>query len=369
MIRTMRLLAIFFVIISAISCKNTPPPVQYNSNVVKIIKTKAFSLKKEFNEWVINKPEFYSLEGLGDNRFHKDFTWSTKYIDLFNNVIYREKFVIDEKGNEKIFSKISYDYSNPKEHKISKITTIKSHEPMNDTLIEIYKRDVKGVLQEVQNFNGIYLENKTVFSYNDCGQNTKIEEFEKKGLKKEYIYKYDKPSLNEGKKISTIINWYKIDSINQYLSSKSTYEYYWNKKKQLIKEHSRCWVQDVETENLEIKYSDFIEKKPTTITSDGIQGITYQIDTHGQVSKDQHLPSMHRIEKITYNVKGDVISFRSNTNSFGGNWENKLEYTYNKKNDWVKIILSMGDDRYLITQDIKYIDSQIIANDTTKIDK
>lgn len=311
--------------------------------------TRAYKAQQEFDSLVIGEPEF----SLGyDQTMGLDFSWRTMHFDKYNNIVYIETLSLDEKGNEKISSHTSQIYFSPREKKLDRVI---EKMDFGGTNIKEYIRNQQGQLIELREFYNNELTQKTIYHHNSYGQRIKEETFGKNGLLKTISYFFNSPQDSSQYYAKSI---FETVSENNKLSQETYYER--DENYQLRKESFKSFTNNQLMTNLVYSYLDYNNGKATKIITEGFNKLspTEEADTFQGI--------MHK----TFNNIGDIIDFNYSTNSLNKRKSNNLlddlvlrqnyrcQYTYNDKNDWIKIILTtkiLQTDQYIITREIKYL--------------
>lgn len=332
----------------SISCISNSHPQS-----VKIINTRAYSTKQEFDKFVINEPVY----DLGyDKTMGMDFSWRTRHFDKYNNLIYIETFNQDKNGEEEITTRTTQEYYSPSERKLSLI-----EEKWNDEglFTKEYIRNNKGQLLELKELTNNKLTNKTIFTYNLYGQCIKEEIFTENGLFESTTYDYQSTSPTADNIIKSVRERFGKEKTRR----ETTYER--NNNNLVTKEIFKYYNNFRLATDVTTYYSDYEKKVATKITTEGFDGFL--------VPADQRVDNQKSTTEIVLNKFGDIIhykykSFRINDISnvtlldqVGVTKDYQYEYTYNERNDWTKIILKVNlfpgkFDQFIIVREIKYLD-------------
>jgi hypothetical protein len=292
-------------------CRNT---LITKDETVKIIKTKTYSTKPEFDKIVADKPEY----NIGyDKTLGLDFSFSKKHFDKYNNVIYQEDFQLNNKNEEETIRTISYNFYSAKEEKLSSEKLEgKLYGEYNYTE---YVRDEKGQLIEIRVQSLNKLQKKTICSYNDSGQRIKEEVYEENGLGETQLFFYDSPSLVKGNLIKLV----RTGSINDNWKQEILYEY--NKDNKISKQDRKYFEFGKLISDLTTEYYDYSGEIATKKIIESYDAPTTLSD--GTIKDSRQYKS---VIKISLNDNEDISEY---TEEMGGLVTTyKCDYTYNEKN-------------------------------------
>jgi hypothetical protein len=323
-----------------------------DSKVVKIIKTKAFSAKQNFDKLVVAQPAY----DMGyDMTIGMDFSWSIKHFDKFGNIVKLISFMVDKYGVEKILETTNYSYYSPKEHKLSIVKTKGDLDLRKTNVI----RDDEGKRIKEEMFLGAEMHEKKVYTYNETSQRIKEDLYRKNGIFETIEYTYDSPSLVNGKVILEVIRNFK----HNY-----TYEYFysWSNEGELISRNFKHYENEIlKAENI-TNYNSYINKIAT-------EEVTVRSRTD-----DLSIKTTDIIERVL-NEKNDIIKYSEtisivdvdiNEQKSGIRLRYPIQdikvyscdYTYNKRGDWEKLLFSAdnsiaeGNSSFLIFREIQYFE-------------
>lgn len=328
-----------------------------SSKIVKIVKTSAFTAKNEFDKLVPDEPVY----DLGyDRTMGLDFSWRIKHSDEFDNILCLEKYRQNKKGEEEVLETVYNKYFSSSEGKLSNVKIDK----IFGITEKKYNRNEEGVLMEIQTLENGKMDEKIICTYNEFGQKVKEEIYQESGLVKSFQYTYDIPSLSNGNIIKEIHH-----SIGKY-KYRIEYDYYWSESNHLIKSKRKYYQDGKLLSDLVTHYESYVGNIATKEITEGYNLI---FDTLSREYIDEEL-IQQRLYRTTIdkslNSYGDItkyIRFSKHIDQDGNEIKRSLlydigdvyecEYTYNKRNDWIKVLLSVDPfTKYIIIREITYID-------------
>jgi len=341
---------ITLIIIQTVSgCSNTK---SQKADVVKIIKTRTYFAKYEFNKLVIDKPA-YSLGY--DKTMGLDFSWLISHFDKYNNVVYFETLNIDQDGKERVTSRTTQSYYSPSTRKLALIKEVLD----GGSFTTEYIRDNQGQLtQKIERSNSSIL-GKTLYSRNYTEQIITEERYNENNLHEKRTYYYDQPSLDPDKYIKMVEEGFGEENYIMEYNYERSYD---NKIKV---ERYRYYKNGKTITDFTTSYSNYIEGKATQVIKEGYSGSESE---SGQLNDPIRI-----LIEIKLNSFGDIIEFKSDVNNLikkehydlletiSNKSIYNLSYTYNERKDWTKLILSINDSGlgnryYIVTREIEYIE-------------
>lgn len=328
--------------------------------IVKIIKTKCYSTRTSFDKLDKDKPEY----DMGyDETIEMDFSFSTKYLDKYDNVIKLENFMLDSTGNERIYRTTTYQYYSPEKKQLA-LVKIKSDYGNEENK---YIRDNTGLLIEIIKSTGEKMFEKTVYKYSSSGQAIKKEVYREKGLKESFEYIYDSPKKDSGRIIKEI-------ETNYGPSFTVEREYRWTEEGK----NTSTRIKEFENGQLLSDLTFYYKKNSGDIvTEEVIEGYNAPLK---EVSQDGTVKKIVKCEPfrgttiktidkhyniLTYsystedlNEKGQVIP-KKKLGLLSDIYPNpriyECKYTYNQKGDWIELLFSADNQKYLVFREIKYL--------------
>jgi len=341
------------IFIISLSCSDKSPKlIPYDNSIVKIIKTSAYEAENEFDEIVPGEPVY----DLGyDRTMGLDFSWRIEHFDKYNNIIYKERFHLNDYGEEEVYGKVINEYYSLGEGKLSKriideygITEIK------------YIRDEEGRVLEIQTINNDKLFEKTIYAYNESGQRIREEKFKKDGLDKIGEFYYNSED-KEGKIIKEIHSWQK--EISKYTIE---WNYEWYEDGLLYKSRKRCYEFGKVITDLFSQYENYHGAIASKESTTGFE--TPDAILSGKSQEDAKYDVDYSIERI-YNNNGDLVRYIKSSEycddyitgeqSYPYTIQDyRCEYIYNKKYNWIKAILfplPISTDSFIIIREIVYL--------------
>lgn len=360
-----KLIYLFLSVVLFSCTKNNPKMTPYNDSIKKIIITRTYTTKTEFNELKLNSPVY---NGLGyDKSVGLELDWTINHLDKYSNIIYQEEFMYDTITNREIVTrKVTNEYYSDKDHKLSKVTI---DNLKFGFITKLYLRNNLGILIEINKFDGKHLNEKTVFYLNEINQRIKEEVYEKDGLSAVYNYVYDKPSLKDGKIIQETYVKYE-NPPNKFLSEwhREETDYIWDDSGKLNMTHIRYYQEGVKLSDYTTTYKDYIGDIASVVIKKGFENIFLSRDKNNKIDTSKFGPSFYSILKLDINEKGDISKVDSKVQylsksgapinyypilSLGGTI---VEYLYNERNDWIKLILTSPlGEKYISTREIIYL--------------
>ena len=348
----MKYITILSLSFAFISClKNDSSESTSKQNISKVITTKAFTAKQEFDNLVEDKP---ALTMGYDRTLGMDFTWNTKHLDKFGNIIYQEDLNLNDKGEQEVYRKITKEYFDPEQRKLSRIF---DESKIYGKTEEKYVRNDQGQLQEILKTRNEKLDEKTVYTYNEVGQRTKRELFKEAGIYEINLYIYDSPSLTDGNVKQETHKVFGDDGYTEEL------EYERTKDNKILKLRRKYFENEKLQSDVTTSYTAFIKDFPTMEVREGYDSPTTYTD--GTVIQSE---PYRMTTKYALNDNGDIIEYKSiverltkaekrSVFDFDLITIYKCDYTYNENKDWIKLIFSPEPKiKYIISRDIKYLD-------------
>jgi hypothetical protein len=334
------------------SCSvDSPSNALKPANAVKAFKTRVFYAKNQFDEIVSDKPAYRMGYG---GTLGMDFTWNTKYIDEFDNVILQEDFMLDSSGNENVYRKTYRDYFSPIDHKLSSIRTEEGKRVTKET----YLRNDKGTLLTLKKEKAGALDQKVQFSYNDTGQRVKVEVFKEDGLVEMTSYVYDLPSFENGKIVKEVHEVLGKDGYRE------EFEYERANENLITRLRARVFYDGKLQSDIVTLNSNFVKSFATRRIEEGYNSPTKSVDGTVYPSTPFKMTSM-----FTLNEEGNVIGYTSeleDSGEFSGDdllrsfrslTEYKCQYVYDENRNWIKLVFSPNvKDKYILTREITYFE-------------
>ncbi|MEZ5007168.1 MAG: hypothetical protein R2753_03335 [Chitinophagales bacterium] len=344
-------------VFTIIGCLNRNGEID-NGLVSKIITTKTYDAKIEFDSLVIGKPQTW----LGyDETIGEDYSWSRKHFDKYNNLILEEKIRTKPNGEDEYETDKKYEYYNFEKGALESV-----YDHWRNEREEIIRNESDDVLEIRKYEEDSLIEKSIINTINDSIK--EVKSFKQNGLSSTITYIFNK--INGENKTT----FYK----NEMIGSLETIKYKYSFTGDLIKEISEKYDEGKLVRKSSVDYSDFVNDKPCLIISEN-----YDIEErfftrrNDDPSTDEvirpHPFTRDTIYK-TFDSYGNLKSFRkksidldvdgkeidkdfldqfveglSGANSF------ELDYSYNDHDDWIKLILTNGKgDKYIVIRDIEY---------------
>jgi len=307
----------------------------------KIIKTRTFGTKQNFEKIVPDKPETF----LGyDQTLKIDMEWANKYYDKYGNILKLERIIA---RNGEIFSTIIYKYYDAVKGKIKEINYGSSKEE--------YNYNSNGKLLEIQTIDkNNEITDKIIFTYdNENGNLIKKKYYEIDKIKRQILFSFDENSkIYLEKDINLDRNYRTEKSLKKDNLGNTNYE-----KVEIFENR-----ENNKLSSIEYHLSNFLDSIPQKIRCKGFD-TRITIDTNtGVETKEKYEVEEFVIEK-KFNSRNDIIEYSNKSVSPKNNvWfdlarrneKYTVNYTYNDKNDWIELLLDVGSDKYICQREIKY---------------
>lgn len=331
---------LLFMSIALCSTKQDNDP-GLNSNVTKIITSRTYCAKNEFDKVIKDEP-CYNIgydKTLGPNY---DFSWNRKHFDGYGNAVYEEHFTLDKNGKEVVYMKTTRKYSNAKESKLELL----KNEYTSSVSEEQYLRGKDDRLEELRKSIDGKLYEKYLFFYNEKDQRITMEKYQKNGLFEKTTYRYDSPSFTpSGETVEA------YDDQDDYRPKQIVIEYERNEKHQDTKVRKReYWKNDKRNSDLTTIFSNYIGDIPTKKVTEGYGSPpAYSDGRVAERTQDKWTTS------ISVDKNNNILEYRTSYLGLRGRLY-ICEYKYNDRKDWIQLILTDSKVKYIITRDIKYIE-------------
>jgi len=342
------LLYIIFLVHISCNKKATEKPTIQN-RALKVITTKVYQAKQEFDKLVQDKP-IREIAGIFKNEVY---TWSTKHFDQYGNIIYQECLEPNETGEGRAFRKITKEYFDSSKGQLSRV--IEETESWW-TFEEKYIRNPQGRLQEKHVMINGRLDTKTIFTYNELGQKIKMEAYKENGLYEITIYTYDTNSLNK----NNIVN--EIHEVKGDYNYKEDITYKRDSNNHILNTERKYYEGGVLESEISTTYLDFVDGFATKVIRQGYyppKKYTNGTITKSEPFKEENIYILNdNKDIIEYSTKRTTLSKEKGAfSSFAPSFPpNKYEYTYNDRNEWIKLFVKEMTATYIINREIKYFD-------------
>ena len=322
----MKIQLIIFAILMT-SCNSN---LKRNDSVVKIVKTKTYSTRKEFDKLVTDKPVYE----LGyDEKMGIDASWCLKQFDKFNNVLYQEDYFLKDNNEESILRKKTFEYYLPQEKELSKSILYDK-----DEFVGTYIRNNIGQLTEIRNTVNDKLKQKTIYSYNNVGQRIKKEVFVENGLVELENYQFDFLSKQDGQIIKKTHQ--QLGEFNFY----QEFEFEYNANHQVVKERKKNYEKGSLKSDVTKSFFEYVSDRAKRLEIEGYDGY-YMNGVYKQFTINSHVIYM-------INLNGDIEKCQIHDEHLT---TISCEYTYNDRKDWTKAILQTNSAIYIVIREITYL--------------
>ena len=341
------IIASFLKIIFGCASKNQDS-LSNEEKVVKIIKTKAYTTRPDFDKLAIDRPTY----DMGyDRTLGMDLSWGVQYFDKYGNILKWEKFKYDTTDDENIYKTIYYHYYNPQEKKLSLIKTDMGNWGSSE---QKFIRNEDGRLVECITTTGSAMDEKILYSYNSSGKKIKKDVYEKEGKTESYEYVYDLPFKDSSNLVKEVCT-------NIKRNYKTETEKKWSSDGKIILERYKVISAGKLITDMTFNYSKHVGEIPLEETRIGFQTVIVGDPTVvrqkivRELNNNQDIVKykMEELDEKGKVIQPTILKEISNIAMYRGH---ELKYTYNDKNDWVELLLSAHNQKYIIVRDIKYLD-------------
>jgi len=354
-------LKVFFVVACILSCRaessSTRDTVE-PSVVTKIVKTRTFSAKQEFENLVPFEPApNLSLGPSSGFTLEMDLSWSNRYFDEHGNLVKHEKVSVDKAGNESIYATSEFFFSIPKDGQLEREIT-------GDNEVLYFCDSLGRTTQIIKKYRD-EIKEKVLLSYSEStGELKRKEVFERDGLIESTDYFSDVINLIDSQRILNHVDKYRIDrEVQAGVRGK--------KVKSIERKYNDLAGIKLISE-LVTEYDEYVGDTPTKETTSGFtSSVTTFGDgrselTFGNPSKTTILRELNERDDLVKYIQ--IYEQLEQTNEatsaskplLEGNSPDVQVYTgfyyYNEYNDWVELILNTGGKKFIVKREITYVD-------------
>jgi hypothetical protein len=345
---------IFLMLFLSACSRQTAQISEADESIVKVITTRAYTARNEFDKIVKDKP----TTNMGyDESLGMDFGWSTKHFDRHGNVVYQEYFFQDETQKEVVFRKVTKKFYAPKE---GKLEFAKAEGTGGEVTEQQYVRANDGRLEELRTIVKDELEEKSLHSYNSFGQRITIETFKQGGISEKKTYLYESTEFT-----ATPIS--EIQEVYGDPNYRIEFSYERDESGRLVRLMKKYLESGQLKSDYTTSYSDYDGDIATTVIKEGYDSPSEWADENGGVQKN---PPYHyrKAVSIKLNENRDIVEYKANIEPLQLHVEDKFtpgyvqqlyvcEYTYNDRQEWIELVFSPDrKTKYIVSREIKYLD-------------
>lgn len=330
-----------------------------NEKVVKIIKTRAYTAKVHFDESTFDEP-VYQIGGYQDllSDIDGSHVWTIQYLDKHNNVLKVERIRLGDGANEEIEMTTINEYFSEEGGLLS---MIEKESKLVGQFREKYIRNENGDLLEVIKQHNDEITEKIKFLYNASNQLIKEETYEEGGIREAIEYTYDSPQKDIGKVI-------RKESENFRDDYRRETDYELSEEGFVLKKRSKYYQDGSLYSEFTTIYEDYIGEIATREIQDGFSGPTL-VSENANGTKSEYgggpkqtliikeLDAKGNIIKQTEKELGSTPQIQSKIDISSRNSFNnvQMEYAYNDRDEWTRLLFKTGSLEYIIIRDIEYI--------------
>lgn len=340
------LIVLFSILGLLVSCSAGKHRDILDAEVVKVVKTRAYTAKAHFDELTFDEPVYQFVgyqELLGD--IDCSHVWTIQYFDQHNNILKVERVRLDDNEEEKIEMTTIYEYYSLEKGLLS---SVKNESNLVGQFGEKYIRNENGDLLEIIRQHNDETKEKTKYLYNSTNQLIKEEIYKENGIAESIEYTYDSPLTVVGR----LIRKEKVSGEDYRRET----DYELSDEGLVVSKRSKIYQDGGLFSDITTIYEDYIGDVATKEIRKGSSKPTLiSVDAYGRKVDEHGGGDVETIIIKELDARGNIIK-QIEKESGGSELNNfDIKYTYNDNGDWIKLLIKTNYGQYIFVRDIEYV--------------